>query len=275
MKLSHPAKWHRRCAPLTVVFTTLLVSACVSPLANEFRRSAALAEAHCRAEGGLRTFAEIPEYIDLLTPLYHGGDDVRPRSSADRVDIGRSVVQTGEGSLATIVATADPFFLRGQFSFAYLSTGRIGAVDLLLTNLGHPADDGFFNPPPDELDGYYRYSLRQTGDRLCRWSQASRARVEAQGYIESEATEFFAQLDSNDQCLAIEFVAVVGDYRLDGFAVHLFFRDLLDEPVKQTVERLYNPSGDVLAEWRNFRPLLGGHSCGNRIMPLMSDLGFR
>lgn len=259
----------RRLNFATVMLTLLVTVGCVSPAMikyrGELREQRATADRLCEERGGLEIYEPIPEMMDVLSVFLNAGpSEVKPGPGDPYLGgttnyIAITPAPVDEMALFTLKVSVQAYGKVAHF----ISTGRVGAVDLVIENFQyhdnyHKRNPGGHNGnllPDRELpNGMYRYALVNEGNPGCanfdEMISAFRNQVGITGYAPRH--HFNQAVVRNGKCIAITYLGTKEDYSPPGYVYHEYRNDLRDLEVRQIIDELIAPNGDVIARLRNF-----------------------
>ena len=255
-------------------------------VARDQRRVAALRQ--CEARGGLTTFVQIPESLDVLT-LINNRLDARAEPGADEPQAGRVGDPTRTSDpRAQLMAGSRPDGITAYTSVVHhLSTGRVSAVDLRIANFQSydndpppPATlhDGRLLPDRDLPNGVFRYSIEAAGHPRCEGFRDMEAAFQKQGRIPGygPAADFHAALVRDGRCVAIDYLGPAGAYVPPSFIQHEYRADLPDQGVRQDVTDLIGPDDRVIARLRSFSSITyAGGRCAEQPSDILEPFAYR
>lgn len=259
----------------TMLALLAVLTACASPTITEHRallsEMQTAADRLCEERGGLEVFSAIPEWMDVVTVfLYAGEYSTAPGPVDPYLEVGGPsnfliLDQVSKDQMAKLTRPT------GSHAYArvvnYLSTGRIGAIDLLVE--GFQAHDnagrsdmlhnGRLLPDRDLPDGFFRYAIVDAGAPECARFDEMMAAFEKQearpGYTQER--QFNNLLVTLGKCVAITYLGTKDTYQPAGYVYHDYRDDLPEAQVRQYVDDLYAPGGELIARLKNY-------SSGNR-----------
>lgn len=224
----------------------------------------------CETEGGVRVLEPLPEHIDVLAFYFYSGSGHREVRS---YDVGELTYRVADGtSRQDIIETPGPQWRSlGRTAIYPLLSGRIGAVDLRIQ--GVTVRPGDFARDPSEPDGVYRYTLVPAGDSLCAPYVEERDALVADGPAFKLEWYGVAEMDRRGVCLTKEFLSSPEDYVPEGHIYNIFFDDLPEMGVSQTVEQIIAPNGAIQAERRSLIAGSSRRGCSSNAPGLLVGTG--
>ncbi|MEM6653003.1 MAG: hypothetical protein AAF582_10415, partial [Pseudomonadota bacterium] len=243
-------------------------------LLSEMRASA---DRLCEERGGLEVSQPIPEWMDVVTVFMDAGGyrtvpgpvDPHPHFGGAHNYLLIEHVPKEQLASHTRPNTVTAYTTGAH----YLSTGRIGAVEFLIEDFQHYDNsprpdllhDGRLLPDRDLPNGMYRYALSAVGDPACanfdEMIAAFKAQQDRSGY--QPQNEFDDAVVANGQCIAIFYVGPKETYVPPGFIYHKYRDDLPEYQVRQYVDALLDPSGQLIAKRRHFSAATRSGYCGD------------
>lgn len=257
-----------RWAVLLAILTGL--SACVSPATLQYRallsEMRASADRLCEERGGLEVSQPIPEWMDVVTVFMDAGEyrtvpgpvDPHPHFGGAHNYLLIEHVPKDRLAMYTRPDTVTAYTTGAH----YLSTGRIGAVEFLIEDFQYYDNsprpdllhDGRLLPDRDLPNGMYRYALVDAGNPDCasfdEMITAFNAQQDRSGY--QPRIEFDDAVVANGQCVAITYLGPKETYSPPGYVYHDYRDDLPGEKVRQYIDELFAPDGELIARLRNF-----------------------
>lgn len=262
------------CTPgrVTKIFsllTVLALTACASPAdvqyRSELRQQRATAERLCEERGGLEVNQTIPEKMDVVTSFMDAGEYEAVSGPGDPYLGG--TMQYRVMTKVSLQEMANYTSQNGVTAYGlaahFLSTGRFGAVDLLIQDFQYADDSpragvlhgGRLLPDRHLPNGMYRYTLADAGNPECAAFNNMSDAIEKQGFDDTAYVprrRFNDAVLRNGKCIAISYLGPKESYAPPGYVYHDFRNDLPDLQVRQEIDELISPDGEVIARLRNF-----------------------
>lgn len=249
--------------------TLIMLSACVSTAMGQYRKELremrATAEKLCEERGGLKLMKPIPEMMHILSVFDDAGEYSFVKGAGDPNLGGTTNYMLIEGVPKERMAKyTRPIAVNAYAKAAhYLSTGKVQAVDFLIEGFQRRAlflrpgllHDGRLLPDKDQPNGMYRYALIDAGSDACeKFDQLAEA-IAKQGdqltdYLPRRA--FNRAVISNGKCISISYLGPKESYRPPGYVYHGYRNDLPELRVRQEVDELFAPNGELIARLLNF-----------------------
>jgi hypothetical protein len=252
------------------MLTLLVTAGCVSPAMikyrGELREQRATADRLCEERGGVELNEPIPEMMDVLTVFMDAGPTEVTSGPGDPYLGGTTnyIVLT-PAPVDEMARFAHPNFVSAYTIVAhYLSTGRVRAVDLLIEDFQY--HDNYYGPGPEDRhngrllpdrdlpNGMYRYALTDAGDPACANFDEMISSFQRHGGESGYAPrrDFNQAVVRNGKCIAIMYLGPKENYSPPGYVYHEYPNDLRELEVRQIIDELIAPNGDVIARLRNF-----------------------